>query len=887
MREILAHLQRPSHYTGAEIGCVRKDPEKVSLHIGLAFPDTYEVGMSYLGQKILYAIVNENPSWWAERVMAPEVEAAQTIRNHACLLSTLESDTPLDRLHALCFSITHELCYADVLQMLDLGGIPLRQKERDQDLRKCPVVIAGGGAMMGAEPLSPFLDLVALGDGEELLPEILELLEQARAEGWPRDEFLVRAAEIPGIYVPSLFEPDESGRLVGKIPGYVPRRRIVTDLNTAPCPVKQVVPVGAIQNRLSLEIARGCTRGCRFCHAGMIYRPVRERDPDVVAEVLEECLQHTGFDEVSFLSLSAGDCTALKTIHKQAFERCRQEQIALGLPSLRVGSVDDEIMASQAALRRVGCTLAPEAGSQRLRDVINKGVTEEGLLLHLRKLLEHGWRQVKLYFMIGLPTETDADLEAIVELCRKARDAGGPGAPKLQITAAISPFVPKPFTPFQWECQPDLSELKRRINLLSTSFRKCRGIKMKWHAPEMSHLEGILSRGGRELADVVEKAWRKGAIFCSWTEKFTLQPWLEAMEECGLDPRKYIGAREEGAGLPWEHLEVGISRDFLLRERKKALQGQTTRDCRYGECSLCGSCDTKHRESALARRGLASHKLVFSRRDQEEHQPRHDEQGRLVLKEYENTRPNLPPQLVHKAVQLRIWHTKERESAWLGHLELQATILKALRRAGVPVTFSQGFHPLPLISFGRALPVGAESKVEWFGLHLNQFMKGISVIEKLQPFLPSGLTLLQCEIADIKKEGNAISEKFAIEPGDEHLLAAADAFGAFFEKESCLITRESKKGLRTVDARPLVLNWKISAGDSSRIIFTADWSGSYLSPLLLAQTIFPALNEVPFRLVKIGQTFASGREYDSGTFGENIKLARQRPGGFNGINHAI
>ena len=338
----------------------------------------------------------------------------------------------------------------------------------------------------------------------------------------------------------------------------------MADFDRAAYPEKQVVPFGAVHNRLSLEIARGCTRGCRFCQAGVLYRPARERSLPNLEKILENCLNDTGFDDVSFLALSTGDFSALKTLFLGTMDRCEAEQISVSLPSLRVGSIDDDIMRRLAGIRRTGATLAPEAGSQRLRDIINKGVTEEGLMLHVRKLFEHGWQQVKLYFMIGLPGETQEDIEAIVDLCRKARDAAGRGMPRLQVTAAISPFVPKSHTPFQWEPQITLEQVRERVQYLRDAFRAEKCLKLRWHEPEMSFLEGVLSRADRRIADVVEKAYRKGAIFASWMDHFSIDPWLESLAECGLTAEEFTGARELDAPLPWDHLNAGVSREFLL-----------------------------------------------------------------------------------------------------------------------------------------------------------------------------------------------------------------------------------------------------------------------------------------------------------------------------------
>lgn len=866
MREILHLLPKPSHYAGMEDGICQKDADKVNLRTALAFPDSYEVGMSYLGQKILYNIVNAREEWQAERVMSPEPEAAAIMRGHNAPLATLETDTPLKEMAAVSFSITHELCYTDVLHMLDLAGIPLRHKDRPESILDCPIIMAGGGAVLGAEPLMPFLDLAALGDGEEMLPDILEKLAWARKNNLGRRQFLELASKIPGVYIPSFFEENPAGGLKPIKEGYRPRRRIVADLDNCPYPEKQVAPVGAVHNRLSMEIARGCSRGCRFCHAGMIYRPVRERKPENVAAILESCLNATGFDEVSFLALSAGDCTALKTIYKSALDRCRKEQISLALPSLRVGSVDDEIMASMAELRRTGCTLAPEAGSQRLRDVINKGVTEDGLILHARKLLEHGWRQLKLYFMIGLPTEADEDLDAICDLARKTRDAGGPGSPRLQITVAVSPFVPKPFTPFQWEAQIGLGEIKRRVEYLKNKIKPIKSVQLKWHEPEVSHLEGILSRGGRELADVVEKAYRKGAIFCSWIEHFNLAPWLEAMAECGIKPEDYI--RERGAGeiLPWSHIEAGVSEDFLKRERRRAYEGQITPDCRSGPCGLCGACDKGASKSLLAHTGIAEHKLAFGQRDQEGHEAALDENGKLLLRPTKSERPKLDAALAVKAASYRLWHVKTMGCAYLSQLELQAVLGRALRRSKIPVAFSQGFHPLPLMSFGRALPVGAESEAEWFGLTLHTRMYPGKIASLLNAVLPQGLAIGHVELAWGKKIEQSISEVFAIELPDAAILEAARLFAEFGEKDSFVITRQTKKGEKSGDIRPLLLNWKISVQNNgaNRLIFTTDWSDNYISPVTLARSVLEPLGDIPLRIVKTAQIFANGAEYAFG-----------------------
>ncbi len=867
MREYLSILPRPSRYIGIEEGAVHKDAQACDFRMALAFPDTYELGMSYLGQKILYAIINENPHWWAERVMAPCRETAEILRKNKTPLCTLESDTELSKMHAIGFSITHELAYTNVLYMLDLANIPLRSTERGNDLNTYPIIIAGGGATLSAEPLAPFVDVMVLGEGEEAQVDIINALIKARAENKSRNEFLESLRHIDGVYIPSLFTEDAKGKLSPKFEDYTKAtRRIVTDLNNANYPVKQAVPIGAIHNRLALEIARGCTRGCRFCHAGMVYRPVRERSLNNLQELLEKCLNDTGFDEVSYLSLSTGDFSALKHFFMSTMDRCAKEQISVSLPSLRVGSIDDSIMQRVAGIRRTGATLAPEAGSQRLRDVINKGITEEELILHVQKLIEHGWQQVKLYFMIGLPTETYADLDAIIDICCKVRDAAGRGAPRLQVTAAISPFVPKPFTPFQWDAQLTLEEMRNRINYLRDAFKTQKCLKMRWHEPQMSHLEGILSRGDRRLANVVEKAYNKGGIFASWVEGFSLEPWYEALEECGLTADEYIGARQIDAPLAWEHLEAGIDPAYLHRERKKALDEKTTPDCRYDACQVCGVCDTKAQKSRLANKAgqNISNILNFAKRDQEAHTARYDEDGKLLRPAQQVGKakpPSIAAKLTVKAIEYRIWHTREDRAIFLSQLELQAILERCLRRAKIPMTFSQGFHPLPLLSFGRALPVGVGSKAEWFAITLREFMSPQKLMQQLKEHLPQGMEIFDVQhVAKGERTTQAISEQFNLfyTGSGEQQEQFISSWKEFEQKQCFEWTRETKKGPRTHDLRALVK--QIQIGEQS-ISFTSDWEKGYISPLTLSRAIIGDICLSNIYLEKTAQIFADETTY--------------------------
>lgn len=871
MRHLLPILPRPSRYLGIEEGSAYKDRAKVTLHIALAFPDLYEVAMSYLGQKILYDIINANPDWYAERVFTPCRDASKILKEHKVPLATLESDTPLAKLDFIGFSITHELCYTNVLLMLDLAGIPFRASERSS---KHPLIVAGGGCTVACEPLAPFFDMMILGEGEESTPELLRLVEKAKLENWSRDMLFLQAIQIPGIYVPSL-QNQETPHAIA------PARRVIANLDNAAYPKTQPVPFGAVHNRLALEIARGCTRGCRFCQAGMIYRPARERSVDNLVALTEHCLSATGYDDLSFLSLSTGDFSALKTLFLQTADRCAGEQVSVSLPSLRVGSIDDEIMNRMAGIRRTGATIAPEAGSQRLRDVINKGVNEEAILTHARKLFEHGWQQIKLYFMIGLPTETDEDLDAAIELCRKVRDAAGKGVRRLQVTGAFSTFVPKAHTPFQWEGQIPLSEIERRISYLRERFKVEKNLKMRWHEPGMSFLEGIVSRGDRRMADVVETAYYKGDIFTAWMDEFSIEPWLEALEEHGLTPEEYTGPRSMDAPLPWEHIQNGVSRDFLLNELKKAFCGATTPDCRYDACQACGSCDKGSSKTLLGRLDTAErirNRLNFKQRDQLEYtdisdnsevglptaQQPEPEQAAKASPPARRVDKNHPPEIVeklaHKEAIYRIWYNKKGAAIYLSQLELQPVFERAFRRAALPISFSQGFHPLPLLTFGRALPVGVESNAEWCALTLSERRDVIEMQKTLAKSLPKGLKILYIEELPLQRNlPQAIMETYTLELTPESRADKPRLWPSLcqdwrdFEREASRIwTRETKKGPRTSDLRQFFSKISLDA-PANRIELEFDWSEKYVSPLTLCLAVTDAADILDIKLTKKAQ----------------------------------
>ncbi|KAB1443520.1 TIGR03960 family B12-binding radical SAM protein [Pseudodesulfovibrio senegalensis] len=846
MKELLPLLPRPARYLGSEWGTLLKDKADITVHMAQAFPDMYEIGMSYMGQKILMKAVNDYPHYWCERVYTPCEETAAIMRERGVTLATLESDTPLTELDAVGFSLTHELCYTNILYMLDLADIPRRTENRDESH---PLIIAGGGACFNAEPMAPFFDVMVVGDGEETMPAILKVLEQAKQDGTSRHELLLQLRTMVGVYVPSLFEDSGPGQpLTPLMNDYASvEKAVIPDLEAVEFPQNQPVSFGqAIHDRLTMEIARGCTRGCRFCQAGMIYRPVRERSPEKLREIMVNGLAATGFEETSFLSLSTGDYSALDTLFSDCFDRCAAEQVAISLPSLRVGSLSEPIMERISSIRRTGATIAPEAGSQRMRDVINKGITEQEVLDHVRLLFDNGWQSVKLYFMIGLPTETDADLDAILDLCLKVRDVAGPHIKRLQVGAAVSPFVPKPHTPFQWEPQISLEEIHRRIDYLRAIFRPHKRVRLKFHIPEMTFLEGIFSRGDRRLADVVESARDNGALFSSWKDKLDLAPYLNAMRDNGLDPLEYTGPRDIDAPLPWDHINSGLTKRFMLAERKRALSETITQDCRYNACRQCGVCNHKGTPSTLETQNKDRDirpRVIFDSRDQEGEQP-----------PYVQDKPNLNAKGGH----YRLWYEKTGLAAYLSQLELQSMLERAMRRANLPVSFSAGFHPMPRMSFGKALPVGVESTEEWFNLFLRENWTPDRLVKTLGEQMPRGIRIYKADFLSMsKKQPQSVEEHFTIHFGGRHedTVRHMRQWKDFMNSESLIIEKKTKKGkVKEVDVRSFVIDC-VQENDNTLVI-SLNWREDYMSPLKLLQTVNPDMDPVYVSMTKIRQVFA-------------------------------
>lgn len=595
--KLLPLVQKPGRYTGGELNSVIKNPKDVDIRFAFCFPDTYEIGMSHLGMKILYSLLNKREDTWCERVFAPWVDMEELMRKNNVPLFALESSDEIKDFDVIGFTLQYELCYTNVLNMLDLAGVPVRSADRKS---LTPLVIGGGPCVCNAEPIADFFDLTLPGEGEEVLNELMDLFKEYKKKGAGKEEFLKAASKIEGVYVPSFYEfsynDDNTIKSVTSSNGAPERvkKRIISDLDTVFYPESFVVPfIDIVHDRAVEEIFRGCIRGCRFCQAGFLYRPIREKSSDTVNKQCRSLCDTTGYDEISLSSLSTSDYTQLQSLLEGIFSWSEDDKVSVSLPSLRVDNFSDELMEKLQKVRKSGLTFAPEAGTQRLRDAINKNVTEREVIETSRKAFSGGWTNVKLYFMMGLPTETNEDVVGIADLAQKVVDEfyKNPNKPKgkgVNVSISVSCFVPKPFTPFQWEAQDTMEQLKAKQHLLLESV-KSRKISVSYHDARTSFLEGVFARGDRRLCDVMERAWKKGCRFDSWDECFSFEKWMEAFEECGVDPYFYTSRkRSYDEILPWDHMDYGISNKFFQKEAEKAYQSVTTPHCRE-KCNACGA----------------------------------------------------------------------------------------------------------------------------------------------------------------------------------------------------------------------------------------------------------------------------------------------------------
>ena len=790
LEDILPRVEKPSRYLGTEVNAASKDFAAAEVRLALCFPDLYDLGLGNLGIHILYTMVNQLDWASCERVYAPGLDMEAELRGRGLPLFALESKDSLDAFDGIGFTLQSELTFTNILNILDLAGLPLRTEHRAED---APLTFAGGPAVFNPEPWAPFLDFFVIGDGEDAILEIAALLR--RMKGASRSHKLAALAEMEGVYVPALypFETLPDGRVLPVQGAPLVRKRVTKDLNGATFPIDYIVPfTQQVHDRVSLEVLRGCTQGCRFCQAGMVTRPVRERKLEKVDELLKRTLASTGYEEVSLVSLSTCDYSRVRQLVENTVETVRDHNVSVSLPSLRLDSFSVDLADMVAENRRTGLTVAPEAASPRLRAVINKWIPDEDLLKMADRAFELKWSHVKLYFMIGLPTERDDDVVAIADLSERTLEVGRARSGRAKVNLGVSTFVPKPFTPFQWAEQIGIDETRRRQNLLHDHLHS-RAIKFGRHDPAETFIEGLFSRTDRRAADLLEAAWRKGCRFDAWHEHLRFNLWLEAIAETEFDVEDALRARDPDERLPWDHIDVLIPKAWLKADWERALQLKHAQDCRHRRCHKCGVIDVERDLCASMLRTS-----IDGRKDE----------ATWARKPQPESEPKLPVQ--------RLWMRIARtdEARFLSHLEAMTAWLRALRRVGAPLAYSQGFHPHPKIAFSAASPLGEATLGDYMDLSLTAEVDAVALMNALKATVPPGFDVL--DVAEVPLRAPSLMSlneggiyKLQLPGRDPDAVAAQVA--QILAMPEIIVQRRTKskgpkgqRGLAPVNIRPMI-----------------------------------------------------------------------------------